>query len=80
VPSERAFSTMNLLQNKLRSRLDMEVMDKLCFIYINSRSLQRARGQLKGTKQKDYEEFVNDILLNLEDEVQVDVNDEWRHE
>ncbi|RKF81884.1 hypothetical protein GcM3_030035, partial [Golovinomyces cichoracearum] len=44
VPSERAFSTMNLLQSKLRNRLSTEKMNMLCFIYTNSRSLRAHKG------------------------------------
>ncbi|KAI1002522.1 hypothetical protein K3495_g5677 [Podosphaera aphanis] len=42
VALERAFSTMNLLLSKLRNRISVETMDKLCFIYINVRSLRQS--------------------------------------
>jgi hypothetical protein len=42
VPSERAFSILNLLQNKLRNCLTNQRVDKLQFIYLNERVLQRA--------------------------------------
>ncbi|RKF82589.1 hypothetical protein GcM1_170012 [Golovinomyces cichoracearum] len=41
VASERSFSIMNLLQNRLRSRMGVETMDRLCCIYINCRSLRK---------------------------------------
>jgi hypothetical protein len=66
VASERAFSTMNFLQSKLRNRLTIETMDKLCFIYINQRSLRGVRGKI----DKELEDqLVTDMLLNLEDNI-----------
>ena len=41
VPSERSFSILQLLQNKLRSRLTAPRIDKLQYIYINERILER---------------------------------------
>ncbi len=67
IPSERAFSTMNFLQSKIRNRLGIEVMDKLCFIYINTRSL-RAAAQTEDEKAI-VEADIEDELLNLEDEI-----------
>ncbi|KAI0998220.1 hypothetical protein K3495_g9976 [Podosphaera aphanis] len=42
VASERVFSTKNLLHSKLRNRISGETKDKLCFIYINVRSLRQS--------------------------------------
>lgn len=42
MPSERSFSILKLLQNKLRSRLTAERTNKLQYIYINERVLKRA--------------------------------------
>src|SRR6202008_1978310 len=42
VPSERSFSILKLLQNKLRSRLIYDHVDQLQYIYINERVLARA--------------------------------------
>jgi hypothetical protein len=39
VPSERAFSAMNLTATKKRNRLSVEKLNKLCYIYMNSRTL-----------------------------------------
>ena len=39
VPSERAFSAMNLTATKKRNRLSVEKLNKLCYIYMNSRAL-----------------------------------------
>jgi hypothetical protein len=41
VPSERAFSSRNLVHNALRNRLGPERADQLCFIHINRRILHR---------------------------------------
>lgn len=57
----------------MRNRLSIETMDKLCFIYINSRSIRSA---LKQTDEKAQllDEIMEDILLNQEDDlVAVDV-------
>jgi hypothetical protein len=35
VPSDRAFSILNLVHNKLMNRLSVERVDKLQYIYIN---------------------------------------------
>jgi Protein of unknown function (DUF 659)/hAT family C-terminal dimerisation region len=39
VPSERAFSAMNLTATKKRNRLSVAKLNKLCYIYMNSRAL-----------------------------------------
>lgn len=44
VPSERSFSHQNYIHNKVRNRLDQEVVDKLTFVYYNSRALKGALG------------------------------------
>jgi Protein of unknown function (DUF 659)/hAT family C-terminal dimerisation region len=41
VPSERAFSILNLMLNKLRNRLSNAKLDMLQYIYINKRILRR---------------------------------------
>jgi hypothetical protein len=41
VPSERAFSSRNLVHSVLRNRLGAERADQLCFVHINRRILQR---------------------------------------
>lgn len=64
VPSERAFSILNLLQNKLRNRLTVQRVDKLQFIYINERVLQRAQ-----EKEQIDKTVLNQMLLDLEDEL-----------
>jgi hypothetical protein len=41
VASERAFLAMNLIHSKLRNRLGVEKANKLIFIYMNQRVLDR---------------------------------------
>ncbi|KAJ6436477.1 sugar hydrolase [Purpureocillium lavendulum] len=41
VPSERSFSSINFLHNKIRNRLTVTSTNKLAFIYMNSRVLRR---------------------------------------
>jgi hypothetical protein len=49
---------MNLLHSKSRNSLKIGTVDKLCFIYINSRSLRSDKGT---------EEWDEDALMALED-------------
>jgi hAT family C-terminal dimerisation region len=56
VPSERAFSAINLTHTKLRSKLAPERVDKLLYVQINRRVLRR---DLHATrKQADEEEVI----------------------
>ena len=59
---------MNFLQKKLRPRLKEEVIDKLLFIYINSRSLQASRREDKWNTKAFQIQFY-DLLLNIEDDM-----------
>ena len=64
---------MGFLQSKQRSRLLIDKMDKLCFIYINTRSLNAAKTQGQKIKvdinKEIAEELANeDLLLNQEDD------------
>jgi hAT family C-terminal dimerisation region len=45
VPSERAFSILNLVHNKLRNRLTSSRVDKLQYIYINERIIRKIKGK-----------------------------------
>ncbi len=69
---------MNLLHSKLQNRISVETMDKLCFIYINVRSLRHS---------SDWDQWecstteVEDLLLSLEDNLVGEVNaDPWGNE
>jgi hypothetical protein len=59
---------MNFLQSKIRNRLSTEKIDKLCFIYINSRLI---RALLKQTDEEAQllDKIMKDILLNQEDDL-----------
>ena len=50
VPSERAFSTQNYIHSKIRNRLAQEKVDKLSFVYFNSRALKSHAGMPVDTK------------------------------
>jgi len=64
VPSERAFSTMNYVHSKLRNKLTVERANKLQYIYMNSRTLEK-----QGTLQPTTEE-----LLEMEETYRVFYN------
>jgi hypothetical protein len=68
VTSERAFSTMNLIHSKLRSKIGAEKANKLIYIYMNQRVLDRNNSLfLWDPLEKTAEEQVQleDILLDL---------------
>jgi hypothetical protein len=62
VASKRAFSVMNLLYTKSRNRLSVKALDKLSFIYINTRAL---RSDQKIILDKD---DIEEDMLDLEDD------------
>lgn len=64
VPTERSFSTQNLIQNKIRNRLDPTRVNKLTFSYINGRVLDR-----KVSQPKRWQDLTNDEELCLEDQL-----------
>jgi hypothetical protein len=66
---------MNFLYLKLRNRLGLETMDMLLFIYINARSLRKARGDVTDYNKRTEEEL-QDLLLNLEDDTIPEAVDE----
>jgi hypothetical protein len=59
----RAFSVMNLLHTKSRNRLSVQVLNKLSFIYINTRALRKDLGVILD------EEYIQDSMLDLEDDL-----------
>ena len=63
---------MNLLHSKLRNRIPVAVMDKLCFIYINSRSLRRERGLVQSDTWDGAIDEVEALLLNIEDDMMLE--------
>jgi hypothetical protein len=73
VASERAFSAIGLIVTKLRNRLGLEKADKLIFIYMNQRVLDKHSDILLGdwvdksdNDQVDLEELL--IALDTEDD------------
>ena len=84
VASERAFSTMNLIITKLRNRLSVEKANKLIFIYMNQRVLDRAGDLLLGdwVEELDEEQVeIEELLLPIEEEEENDIElDEERQE
>lgn len=69
VPSERSFSTLKLLHNKLRNRLLPERVDRLQYVYINERVLDRvlAGNQVSGEDDEDLVELEDALLKAGED-------------
>lgn len=70
VASERAFSAMNLIHNKLRNRLGSKKAHKLIYIYMNQRVLDRNNSILLGDPiEKTQEEQVQleELLLQFVD-------------
>ena len=69
VPSERAFSILNLVHTKLRNRLSIERVDKLQYIYINERVLRKIKTsynvQIDAETEADMD--TEDLLVDLED-------------
>jgi hypothetical protein len=63
VASERAFSAMNLIVTKLRNKLSPEKTNKLIFIYMNQRVLDKGGDLLLG----DWVDKTDDEQLNLEE-------------
>lgn len=53
VPSERAFSAMNLTASKERNRLSVGKLNKLCYLYMNSRALAHPHKGLKHLSDND---------------------------
>ncbi len=56
VPAERAFSSMNFIENKLSSRLTSDKLNMWAFIYINSRVLKRLEEQKNSPNPRFYDE------------------------
>jgi hypothetical protein len=67
VPSERAFSILNLVHTKLRNRLSNERVDKLQYIYINERVLRRIKASYEVQIDAKADTEAEDQLVELED-------------
>lgn len=67
VPSERAFSTLNLLLNELRNKLSNEKVDMIQYIYMNERVLARALKDEEKMQPQHMGLATDDMLVELED-------------
>jgi len=68
IASERAFSCMNLIHTKLRNRLGSEKANKLIYIYMNQRVLDRNKSLFIGDPiEKTIEEQIEleEVLLEI---------------
>lgn len=80
VPSERSFSCQNFIHDKKRNRLGPEKVDKLTYIYMNTRVLNDVdRKPLKSVHALTEKEKVEmeDMLLQKEDVNGEDSEDEY---
>jgi hypothetical protein len=71
VASERAFSTINLIVTKLRNRLGAKKADKLIYIYMNQRVLDKAGDLLLGdwVEKSDKDQVqLEELLLSIDEE------------
>jgi hypothetical protein len=76
VPSERSFSILQLLQNKLRSRLTAPRIDKLQYIYINERILERVANAVSLRKNTMTQpEPTEEELIEIEDALSAEGKD-----
>ena len=69
VSSERSFSTRNLIHDKKRNRLDAKRADKLSFVHINKRILDRQPSDIRGwldrrLKDEDLVEYEEDCIVD----------------
>ena len=80
VPCERAFSTMNLTHTKHRNRLSVEKVDRLCFVHINRKILDRGKEEFASIIKRrledlSVEEAVELETTILEEEIRVDLDE-----
>ena len=55
VPSERSFSSMNILHSKSRNRLTVERVGKMLYIQVNRRTLARVGKPASQLEEKEHE-------------------------
>jgi hAT family C-terminal dimerisation region len=67
VPSERSFSTQNFLHSKARNRLDPIRIDKLTYIYMNSRVFRGKDSIIDN--HVDLETLTPEEAMELEDQL-----------
>ena len=68
VPCERAFSIQNLIHTKIRNQLRSEKVDKLTYIYVNTRVLSNAVQSTCITK-RSFNDLTETELVQFEDEL-----------
>ena len=81
VPSERSFSTRNLIHDKKRNRLEAKRADKLSFIHVNKRILDRQPTEIRGWLDRRLSE--EDLVAYEEDCMVEDATEEepdWIHD
>ena len=64
VPSERSFSAQNYIQTKTRNSLKPDHVDKLTYIYMNSRVLDGRKHILTADEEEQLEE---EMVIDVED-------------
>lgn len=79
VPSERAFSTMNLTHTRYRNRLKVEKVDKICYIHINRRILDRKKMNKEKVKKR-IDQLNDEEALELEESLPVAIEKEGSNE
>ncbi|RKF96027.1 hypothetical protein GcM1_026002, partial [Golovinomyces cichoracearum] len=68
---------MNLLQNRRRSQMGVETMDRLCYIYINFRSLRKLNNKKINGEISSGRDIRERERLALEDEAwQLNIEEE----
>ena len=55
VPSERSFSSMNILHSKSRNRLTVERMSRMLYIQVNRRTLGRVSKPVAHSEEEELE-------------------------
>lgn len=80
VPSERAFSTQNLIHTKTRNRLDAQRVNKLTYVHINQRALDRCGTVSSGPLPRTFYDLPATEVLDLEEEALEELRaTEWVH-
>ena len=81
MPSERSFSTRNLIHDKKRNRLEAKRADKLSLIHVNKRILDRQPTEIRGWLDRRLSE--EDLVADEEDCMVEDATEEepdWIHD
>ena len=68
VPSERAFSTQNLIHTKTRNRLDTQRVDKLTYVHVNQRVLDHCGTVSSEPVPRTFYDLPATEVIDLEEE------------